>query len=1782
MANPTGKDELTQAVTTALGAVGSNVDVEQNDETGLYTVSAHLHEDLGSKTPLLQSVFGLGEFLNVRVAAALSYQLDFDYVLRFTVDTHGSVALDATTTSPMTITVKATLIGFSAEAGTLNNLLSAKVSIPPAQPPPNFNLTFAINPLDNGDAPFTLSGSANATLAMQLSFVSADAGINPPINPKLGATLHVAWSDTPSDLPGKFTDLTIDNVGLDVGALLPEFLTNIIGKIQTYTKRLQPIADFLQAEVPGLDKLGVHLSLEKLAELDGYPALGTFVTVVDLLNSLPSGGASDTPAMLQLGGALQFSGNAIDSILAGGRPSNLIGAVSAVPDSAKDLFSKADSMTEDSGISSGGFLSEAEGPDGEDTGGASDGDSDSDGDGGSVGFAFPIVTDPVDSVFQMLKGQDADLILFHASFSESLQGTVGAQFGPFSVFLTGGVALDLGLSLGYDTHGLRKFIANPADPSLLLDGLFFDTGTHVANGNTIANTGISVLGDIGVGAAALVVAVEGDLNGNAMLTLNNDLERGPHADADLTHHKLYIGGVIDAQPAERLFAVSGNVSISLNVEGGLFFGPVHAAVFTVQLAGDDLIDFTTALYPDDSGDTRSTDPHTIYIDLEDGDQNIHVYTTESVTRQLESDSDYLVHFYTTEYTLVVDYGDHEDLYPLGYIEDDTIAHTSTYFFDPMNPDDHTAPPPRYDLIAVRPSKAGSEDSGNHTITIEHSAIGGIVVNPDNETPVPDRNDGGPLTDRLNAVLVGGPGNDTFIYQASGRAVLVGNGGSNDLEGGVLEYGNYVDDRPTGGAVEISVPSDFRIPQAVMDELKESQSTNDENFNKYVSTGLPVPGVGSNNLVGTLLGDVLIGGPSGNTFQGDGGDDQEYGGAGFDTFVVSGTTHGNVRIYSSAEAYRPRYQLAYGIAADNRQAQYNQDELDVVSDPPPQSFEPPSPSNTNVVTIDPLGGSLPGDNIAFPDQIPVEVKTPDTTIDASGLAKVDLGGVDESTINLNTPQGPTYEVPYQITSLAIGNLSRTTLRTIEVSPTPNGPPCPIVFSGTGLGGDRFEEDSAAIPAETVTVPTVPNAPTTVPAHVTNAPTTIAGHESTTVELTPAGYLEFGPIASAPSGIHPVTLTVDNIRPQDSITLDGGGGGDTYIVNLDISTTFSTSIQDSSSKGLDTLDINGSGFVHPIPSRQNNEVNFNNGSYILPPPPPSNTVALPNQYGGPAGPVEGIEPVSAIAGQTSAAIVLAGGNLGFNPTSFDTRITNAPEFQDSVTYVSPNDVEFENDIRFSSMIAQQSTVHVGFNDDVKFLDINGGAGWEHVRRDGPVRPRDDHPRRPPRRRVQRRGRLSADRPVQAVKLVVSNAMRDMVLKGVGAAIKAGRNKAAVRHLAISTVDKNLGAAFNLGRNSAVLGMINANVRTALKHGGKSAILRSLSAGLAAYLQTVRVAPVFVSSPYDKLYLDGAQGKRYGSDVTNVSDFVGAQLTVNGYGYRDTVNLGTDGVSGASGTASLITGPVTVNNRGGLTTLNVDDSADTDVRDVQIRATSIAGLGPSYVTYSPTELAALNIVGTRGYIPTRFHGRVAYLPRYNTYDVLSTPGFNYSTELVQTTLTVLGAGGDTVSVLAASDKSLPDKGVDGTLQIKSPNHLTNLSIYGYVAPASAAGMGGRTARTLFTPSAGKSPTLAKAALNASVKLFASLRQAARTAATTSRVALKAQSVSQAKLNARNVTSSQLAVNSKPVAVGARTSRTTARASRRHRSTRRFIVPSSSTPTMSADSLPATSNMGPTSWTA
>jgi hypothetical protein len=145
-----------------------------------------------------------------------------------------------------------------------------------------------------------------------------------------------------------------------------------------------------------------------------------------------------------------------------------------------------------------------------------------------------------------------------------------------------------------------------------------------------------------------------------------------------------------------------------------------------------------------------------------------------------------------------------------------------------------------------------------------------------------------------------------------------------------------------------------------------------------------------------------------------------------------------------------------------------------------------------------------------------------------------------------------------------------------------------------------------------------------------------------------------------------------------------------------------------------------------------------------------------------------------------------------------------------------------------------------------------------------------------------------------------------------------------------------------------------------------------------------------------------------------------TIDSRGF-DVVNVGRNRlVSGIVGTLWIIN-PVS------LTTLNIDDSADTTGRSVNISANVIDGLAPGFIEYTQSGLNALNINAGTSIIP--FSG--------STFDVLSTPNWGLIPGNVTTSIDSRGV--DTVMV--GEDGQVD--GIQGNLKISNPTDGTLLII-------------------------------------------------------------------------------------------------------------------------------------------
>ncbi len=264
---------------------------------GTFTVTLPLAQDLGSFDANPKVDLGLGKFLTFTTSGGLVLDVKFEYLLAFTVQPGGSAALDAPSLglqglpgASLGLTVTANLMNFTA-SGTLTGLLHAEAN---QNGTTNFTGTFGATVSSSGDATVALVGSAEASLGLALSFVGPnDPNVaSAPINPQITATLEAGWSfkgsdsnpDGPQASFGHLTKLSFENVSLDVGALLPHFLNTIISDVQSITEPLQPIVDFFETDIPGLDNIGVHVSLLTLIDPEGTSALGKVLDLINFIN----------------------------------------------------------------------------------------------------------------------------------------------------------------------------------------------------------------------------------------------------------------------------------------------------------------------------------------------------------------------------------------------------------------------------------------------------------------------------------------------------------------------------------------------------------------------------------------------------------------------------------------------------------------------------------------------------------------------------------------------------------------------------------------------------------------------------------------------------------------------------------------------------------------------------------------------------------------------------------------------------------------------------------------------------------------------------------------------------------------------------------------------------------------------------------------------------------------------------------------------------------------------------------------------------------------------------------------------------------------------------------------------------------------------------------------------------------------------------------------------------------------------------------------------------------
>lgn len=379
-----------------------------------------------------------------------------------------------------------------------------------------------------------------ATLA---TTAAVAGGASEGVIPRLLADLSLTWSfDATLNDGFQQGDLAagFDNIQLDLGSFLSEFLDPVLGEVQRYTKPLQPIIDTLQAPVPGVSQLAELVGADPITLLDlmegvsgaDLTLIRRLLDVISFANSIPTGLSPGDPSLIIPIGEFLLE------------PSQLMKP--ELPSTSKaDLINEGSKLL-DGGVSGGGgVLGQLKSKSGSSSFN-SQVDKATSNDGG---FSFPAFQEPT-KLFNLLVGEDVELIEFDAG---TLKAEVGwsQSFGPIavgpipvSVVVSLTAAVEGRFVIGYDTRGIRQLVQNLTDDDNDNDAFFESVGT------LFAGVYLGDLADDGSDPPEIRLTLEGAVGAAVdLVIIKAGIEAGLRATLDLNLHD---GGFLNPVPPENL------------------------------------------------------------------------------------------------------------------------------------------------------------------------------------------------------------------------------------------------------------------------------------------------------------------------------------------------------------------------------------------------------------------------------------------------------------------------------------------------------------------------------------------------------------------------------------------------------------------------------------------------------------------------------------------------------------------------------------------------------------------------------------------------------------------------------------------------------------------------------------------------------------------------------------------------------------------------------------------------------------------------------------------------------------------------------------------------------------------------------------------------------------------------------------------------------------------------------------------------------------------------------
>lgn len=765
--------------------------------------------------------------------------------------------------------------------------------------------------LVNGNAGLSLTIAADAHIDLRLR-TGLNADLIPGF-PSVFGTFQLDWDRTFSTGTVQFTEfvntpLTIrfDNLYIDAGAFVSQFLGPIAASVQNITSPLMPVIETVSAPLPVLSDLSRmvgqgDISLMSLMERTTGVDLTLVRRIFEFIrfaNSLEFNGTG--PVWIGLGPLLPASPKSLVANTGPGkfelRPEL---ALTNPPTSGKQrqlintdpaTLKITSSHDLQIGLSSG-LAPGAPGP------------------FGVSGLTFPFTQEPM-QIFALLLGEDATLVRYDAGTvraTASLAYTYRFAVGPIpmSVALIGSATLEGRFAMGYDTYGIRQ-VVNGGKPAELLNGIFLDDLDN--EGNDVPE--ITLKGRIAARAAVDIVIVSAGVEGGIELTVSLNLDDRPEPDGKLRLNEI----ANKLSNPICLFEVSGKLEAYFAAFVKIKFLFVKKE-YRFELARVKLLDFSAACDPPPPKLAKITDDDELVLlmgSLANRQQRgiaINETNEKFTVRMLEDGRVSVSAFgvyqtFCCNFSRITANGDNGNDFisleagatiPEGQTEPVPIPFTIPAYLRGGDGNDELRGGDANDEIWGGPGNDKINGGGGHDILrgeAGNDAIDGGLGNDhiyggDND----DRLNGGPGADHIE-----GGGGDDQLAGGPGTAPGEGTPDSEDLADALI--GGPGSDSLAGGFGADVLFGDSAMGWA--DGNNDGRLTiNEVNFNVACDENSSTPGQNSDQLKGDDGDDYLFGGPGNDELTGAGGHDTLCGNGDDDILCGDGdntTAEGDDHLY----------------------------------------------------------------------------------------------------------------------------------------------------------------------------------------------------------------------------------------------------------------------------------------------------------------------------------------------------------------------------------------------------------------------------------------------------------------------------------------------------------------------------------------------------------------------------------------------------------------------------------------------------------------------------------------------------------------------------------------------------------------------------------------------------------------------------------------------------------------------------------------------------------------------